>query len=306
MNSAAATVRIFPVALAFWVSSSLMAPAFAYRSLRASVVSLNAPVNVVALSSSLQDNDQRLNATWDTTVTLRRELIPTVAPIVTAEAVLSEPFAPTATVPTESPAPKTSNTISPLLPLVQVVEVELILLGSQNDPIDTVVVPVTITSAWLPGTEREIRLQRAYLGWPASGVRGRVVQVRYQTGEPWAAPFDQPLAIRAVEPEDEPEQTNPLTDPYIPPAVLSAGSGGGSTTSGIPRPVRPRPVRPSRPTQTGIQPNPGATVSPPTPSSSFAPRPSLFNSPTSGNGSTTSPVKPQPQSQSTQPERRDD
>jgi hypothetical protein len=250
-------MRILPYVATGLLMGLLGQPVLAYRALQwNNLVATNTqvPVSIVGVSSSLQDTNSRLNNTWDTTLTLRRELDKDDRPI-------------------------------------QSVDVEIKLLGSQGDTLETLVMPILINAFWQNQTTREIRLQRAYLGWPATAVQARILKINYVEEKNQTTPAPTQLAVEPV--NEDTEEINISTDsPYIQPMMLSPG-GGGSSNNGLPRPVRPRPTRPVRPNLTAVptpQSNPGATISPnniPT-NGSFAPRPSLFNS----TPPATTPAKP--------------
>ncbi len=263
-------------------------PALAYRPLSSSVVTNvepTAPVTLTASNGSFQDTSTRLNGLLISILTLRREQV----------------------------TPETE------LRAISSLEVELVLLGSQGDVLETIVTPIVISTAWSPLSSRQIRLEREYLGWPATNLRARLLQVTYTTGDPWrvAAPTEAEVPA-TPSPQANADSLNLSTDsPFISPKVLfpggSSGGGNGDGFSNPSRPVRPRPIRP-RPgvTPTGYTPPnipipsppplPGGTVNPNT--SPFTARPSPFGTGTStsspfGAPNTAKPATPgQPNSSS--------
>ncbi|WP_287128269.1 hypothetical protein [Candidatus Cyanaurora vandensis] len=247
------------VALTLAVVLGWSYPVLAYRTLVSVPTEVSSgPVQLIGVSSSLQDTKQSLNSLWDTTLTLRRE--PT-----------------------------------PDLRLISEVELELLLMGSQGETIERVVTRVSISGIWQNNETRQVRLVRSYLGWPATGLQGRVLQVKYATGEPWLEPVTTVVTTDLVPPDESEEVSiNPSAadTPYIPPTVLGTGgsSGGGGSPAPAVRPTRPRAVRPrptAAPAPSNQSINGNRTATPPSP---FAP--SIFSGPgatgTSTNGNTNS------------------
>ncbi len=236
-------------------------PAWAYRALKTAVTieDPEQPVALVEVSSSLQDTERALDGRWDTTLTFQL------------------------------------RTADPRL--IRALEIELSLIGSQGEVLEVMQTPVILTGPWQIKENRQVRLERSYLGWPASIVQGRILKVLYAEGEPWmVAPKAVAIPTAGIKELIEPEEINYSTDsPYIAPTVLSAG-GGTSGTSARPttRPARPRPVRPrsARPPVVPSQ-NPANTsasgtvpATSTTPTSPFSNRSSLFQSPNSGSKNT--------------------
>lgn len=190
-------------------------PVWAYRALTSAVEPNQGPVQLVSISSSLQDTNTSINNQWDTTLTLQRQAGPAI----------------------------------------QDVEVEFSLLGSQGDVIEQVVSRIVINGPWQALESRQVRLVRAYLGWPPTGVTAKVRQVNFVKGDPWVpAPV---VAIVTGPDLSDDENFNLSGDsPYFPPTILGPGgsNGGGGGAPAI-RPTRPRPVRP-RPTAINPIPQP--------------------------------------------------
>jgi len=223
-------------------------PAWAYRALTSAVEPNQGPVKLVSISSSLQDTSSSINNQWDTTLTLQRQA--------------------------------TKD-----LPVIQDVEVEFSLLGSQGDVIEQVVSRIVINGPWQAQESRQVRLVRAYLGWPPSGVTAKVRQVNYAKGDPWVPAPVVAIVTGPNTPDADEENFNLSGDsPYFQPTILGPGgaNGGGGAAPAI-RPTRPRPVRP-RPTAINPIPQPPGIPQPPSASTNSPFRTSPFTTQTGAPG----------------------
>jgi len=177
---------------------------------------------------------------------------------------------------------------------IQSVDVELTMLDSQGELLERRV--TRIAGNW--GGGRQVRLQTSYLGWPASTVRGKVIQVNYSEGEPWVPEPRPPVQELPPKPDDLSLATD---SEYIKPTVLSS-NGTTSNNQQTIRPSRPRPVRP----RIVPQPVPQAVPQPNTPTSTssspfgqppFTNRTNQINS-SQGKGQPQAPQNQPPTSQS--------
>jgi hypothetical protein len=199
-----------------WLTTLLAAsPAWAYRPLHGIPQNTaSAPVITRSVSTSLADQDGKLDSNWDTTIVLEQKDARDVARV----------------------------------------DVAFSLLGNQNRTILVRRVVLQRDNPWKQGEQWEYRLQQTHMGWPGETTVVQVVSVAFTNGETWDSPDKpEPKLQDFVTPDGKENAIAPGNSPnstYVPPIVLPSGGGGttGSPSSGtgyVP-PVRPR-VSPARP-----------------------------------------------------------
>lgn len=136
-------------------------PVWAYSPLESfSPEAVNSPVVASSVSSSMADQDGKLNINWDTTVVLKQK--------------------------------DTRD--------VQRVDVAFTLLGSQGQSVLTRKVSVTRDRPWKQGEKWSYRLQQQHLGWPGSSTLVQVSAVFFTNGEVWENTVGVPKEVVEVRP----------------------------------------------------------------------------------------------------------
>jgi hypothetical protein len=139
--------------------SSGSSPVWAYVPLEGfSPEVVNSPVAAYSISSSMADQDGKLNINWDTTVVLKQK--------------------------------DTRD--------VQRVDVAFTLLGSQGQSVLTRKVSVTRDRPWTQGEKWSYRLQQQHLGWPGTSTLVQVSAVFFTNGEVWENTVEGPKEVVEV------------------------------------------------------------------------------------------------------------
>lgn len=137
-----------PLLLCLLLGSS---PVWAYVPLEVfSPDTVNSPVVANSISSSMADQDGKLNTNWDTTIVLEQ---------------------------------KDTRDVSR-------VDVTFALLGSQGQSVLTRKVSVTRDRPWTRGEKWSYRLQQQHLGWPGASTLVQVSAVFFTNGEVWENTVD--------------------------------------------------------------------------------------------------------------------
>jgi hypothetical protein len=178
-------------------------PASAYVPLKSLYQdALNSPVVARSVTSSMADQDGKLNSNWDTTIVLQQ---------------------------------KDGRDVSR-------VDVTFTLLGSLGRSVLTREVSLTRDQPWKQGEEWSYRLQQQHLGWPGDSTMVQVIAVFFTNGEVWENSEDSEHKEVIATPETSILIIPVQSASYIPPTTLPIGtSTSQASPPGYSRsPIMPR------------------------------------------------------------------
>ena len=186
--------------LGLFLSSS---PVWAYVPLKGlSQAAINSPVVAHSVTSSMADQDGKLNSNWDTTIVLQQ---------------------------------KDSRDVSR-------VDVAFTLLGSLGRSVLTREISLTQEQPWKQGESWSYRLQQQHLGWPGDSTMVEVTAVFFTNGEFWENREDSGRKEVVAAPETAIPIIPVDKSSYIPPTALPTGtSTSQASPPGYSRsPIMPR------------------------------------------------------------------
>jgi hypothetical protein len=160
-------------------------PVWAYVPLKGlSQDALNSPVVARSVTSSMADQDGKLNSNWDTTIVLQQ---------------------------------KDGRDVSR-------VDVTFTLLGSLGRSVLTRKVSLTRDQPWKQGEAWSYRLQQQHLGWPGESTMVQVIAVFFTNGEVWENTEDNGHKEVVAAPETSILIVPVDSSSYIPPTTLPIGT----------------------------------------------------------------------------------